>query len=1084
MTVHVVSASAGTGKTYRLTGAVRDALLAPESSLERARPEGVVAVTYTKKAAAELESRIRTDLVRAGRGDLAARVRDGYLGTVHSVCERLLREHALEAGHSPYLEPIAEPQRERLFAEALAAVLAGREAGIERIALRLGLEGWEAGPLRRIVELARENGLDGAALRAAGERSVAGLLSILEPISMTGEEYLERLGDAARAADERLAARALAGGAAAVRREVVADLVRALPRGLPPWPLQAKALNQRWTRAEQPDVAALQDTIRWHLSCEPFHADLQALTGELFGVAADALDAYAEAKQAARVVDFQDMLALAARLLERTSVASALAGRLDLVVVDEFQDTSPMQLAVVSALARIARRSVWVGDRKQAIFGFQGSDPVLVGEAMAHALAGREPEFLSSSWRSRPPLVAFTSEVFARALAPHGFTEREVRIGTPPERPDPAALRGTPVLECWSWQGKGEPNAIADGVVRLLAEAPPVRDRETGAVRPVRRSDVAVLARRNEECLAIAAALRARGAPARLELADLAATPEAILVRSAVALVADPTDGVAAMDVSYLGGGAADPDAWLSARLVEVARERAARAAAEAAGAAPPETGLPFSADPRVAALRALSPRARALAPAEALDAALAAAGALELLRTWPDPAQRLANVEALRGAARAYEDLCRVRRGAATVAGLVDHLATLSEQKDADQQAAPTTEDAVTVSTWHSAKGLEWPVVVLGSLDFARDRDPWDACVERPERFDPARPLAGRWVRWWPWPYGKLSAGLELAARADATPTAAALRADDARERARLLYVAFTRARDRLVLAAATRDGEPCVKALEPLRDAVAMPFGAAEGMGVARAGAVELPCRARAVSGAEVEPQPVAPAPRPWYDGAPPVARAPEVVNPSSESGVPGPPAPARIVAVSPLAGRAPLGDVPDMGALGDAVHAFLAADRGAGDREGIGARLLASYGVAGAVAPASLVRASDALRTFLEARCPDAAWRREWPVRARLPDRGEPRLLQGEVDLFLERPDGFVLVDHKSFPGDDRARDERIVGYAAQLGLYAFALERALGKPLLAAFVHLPIRGEIVEVDVRAVVDAWNERTARAA
>ncbi|HVI92721.1 MAG TPA: UvrD-helicase domain-containing protein, partial [Anaeromyxobacter sp.] len=206
MTVHVVSASAGTGKTYRLTGAVRDALLAPESSLERARPEGVVAVTYTKKAAAELESRIRTDLVRAGRGDLAARVRDGYLGTVHSVCERLLREHALEAGHSPYLEPIAEPQRERLFAEALAAVLAGREAGIERIALRLGLEGWEAGSLRRIVELARENGLDGAALRAAGERSVAGLLSILEPISMTGEEYLERLGDAARAADERLAA--------------------------------------------------------------------------------------------------------------------------------------------------------------------------------------------------------------------------------------------------------------------------------------------------------------------------------------------------------------------------------------------------------------------------------------------------------------------------------------------------------------------------------------------------------------------------------------------------------------------------------------------------------------------------------------------------------------------------------------------------------------------------------------------------------------------------------------------------------------------------------------------------------------
>ncbi|BDG02919.1 UvrD-helicase domain-containing protein [Anaeromyxobacter oryzae] len=1087
MTVHVVSASAGTGKTFHLTGAVRDALLAPEASPDRARPEGVVAITYTRKAAAELESRIRTDLIRAGRGDLAARVRDGYLGTVHSVCERLLRELALEAGHSPFLEPIAEPQRERLFAEALAAVLAGREAPIERIASRFQLEGWETGPLRKIVELARENGLDGAGLRAAGERSLAALAAVLPPISMTGEEYLERLGAEAREADRRLRALNRAGKAAGARRDAVADLVRALDRGLPPWATQLKAVRQEWTGAEQPLVAGLLETVPWHLSAESFHADLTDLTRELFAVAADALDAYAEAKQAARVVDFQDMLALAARLLEDAGVAASLAGKLDLVVVDEFQDTSPMQLAVVSALERIARRSVWVGDRKQAIFGFQGSDPVLMGEAMAHALGGREPEFLSESWRSRRPLVDFTSELFAHALAPHGFDEREVRITTPAERPDPPALRDAPVLECWSWDGNGEPHAVADGVFRLLAEAPPVREKDTGVVRPLRRKDVAVLARRNEDCRAIASALRARGIPARLELADLAQTPEAILVRSAVALVADPADGVAAMDVSYLSGGAADPDAWLSARLVEAARDRAARASAEAVGAVPPGAALPFSDDARVAALRTLHERARSLAPAEALDAALAAAAVLELLRTWPDPAQRLANVEALRGAARAYENLCRVRRCAATVAGLVEHLATLAEQKDADYQAVPGTEDAVTLSTWHSAKGLEWPVVVLASLAFAKDRDPWDACIERPERFDPARPLAGRWVRWWPWPYGKLSAGLELADRVDETPSAAALREDDARERVRLLYVVFTRARDRLVLAAGVKKGAPCVAALEPLRDVagqpvLAMPFGAVEGMAVARAGTVALPCRVRALSGAEVEPQPVAAAARPWYDGAPSVIRGREVVNPSNEPVAAS--EPGRIVAVTPLAGRAPLRDVADMGALGDAVHAFLAADRRAGDREAVAARLLAAYGVAGTVAPASLVHASDALRAFLEARYPGAAWRREWPVRARLVDRGEPRLLQGEVDLFLERPDGFVLVDHKSFPGNDRERDERVVAYAAQLGLYAFVLERALGKPLLAAFIHLPIRGEIVEVDVGRVVEEWRERSTTAA
>jgi ATP-dependent exoDNAse (exonuclease V) beta subunit len=141
----------------------------------------------------------------------------------------------------------------------------------------------------------------------------------------------------------------------------------------------------------------------------------------------------------------------------------------------------------------------------------------------------------------------------------------------------------------------------------------------------------------------------------------------------------------------------------------------------------------------------------------------------------------------------------------------------------------------------------------------------------------------------------------------------------------------------------------------------------------------------------------------------------------------------------------------------------------------------RLLTAYGVAGVVAPASLVRASDALRTFLDARYPGVAWRREWPVRARFADGGQPRLLQGEVDLFLELPDGFVLVDHKSFPGNDRDRDERVVRHAAQLGLYAFALERALQKPLLAAFIHLPIRGEMVEVDVGASLTEWRSRSA---
>ncbi|MFL5301314.1 MAG: PD-(D/E)XK nuclease family protein, partial [Anaeromyxobacteraceae bacterium] len=146
-----------------------------------------------------------------------------------------------------------------------------------------------------------------------------------------------------------------------------------------------------------------------------------------------------------------------------------------------------------------------------------------------------------------------------------------------------------------------------------------------------------------------------------------------------------------------------------------------------------------------------------------------------------------------------------------------------------------------------------------------------------------------------------------------------------------------------------------------------------------------------------------------------------------------------------------------------------AFLAADQ-AGDgerRRAMAARLLAAHGVEGAIDPRTLLDASEALHRWLDARYPGAVWRREWPVRALL-GADPQRLLVGEVDLFLELPDGFVLVDHKSFPGGERERDRKLSEeWAPQLGWYADALANALGKPLRAAYIHLPIRGEMAEV-----------------
>jgi ATP-dependent helicase/nuclease subunit A len=353
-----------------------------------------------------------------------------------------------------------------------------------------------------------------------------------------------------------------------------------------------------------------------------------------------------------------------------------------------------------------------------------------------------------------------------------------------------------------------------------------------------------------------------------------------------------------------------------------------------------------------------------------------------------------------------------------------------------------------------------------------------FEVAVEPAAAFQFEEPLAGRWVRYWPWPYGGMSTKLALLDAAGQSPEAARAIERDGRERLRLLYVGFTRARDLLVTVAKVDDGAAATAALAPLDDEkgkprVVFPFDAEVGPGEVRVGKRRWPCAVRQFSGLRYEAEPKPRTAVGWYAKGAHAQHPPERLNPSSEPRTGGP---AKVVAVTPLGKRRELSAGADqMGALGDAIHAFLAADV-AGDggvRRAMAARLLAAHGVEGAIDPRTLLEASESLHRWLDARYPGAVWRREWPVRARL--GGDPqRLLVGEVDLFLELPDGFVLVDHKSFPGSERERDRRLTEeWAPQLGWYADALARALGKPLKAAFIHLPIRGEMAEVEVAGMM-----------
>jgi ATP-dependent helicase/nuclease subunit A len=1077
--IDIVRASAGTGKTHHLTERLIEALVHDDP---RARPEGVMAITYTRRAATELQSRVRKALIHSGQFELAARLRDGYLGTVHATCDRILREFALEAGLSPSLRPLGEAMGKRLLDQAIGEVLLEAGGlGIDAIAQRLSLPDWHHA-VKDLVSHARGNALGPKDLEESGARSLAGMQALLRTTAAPDPSFIQDLVAPLKEASVRLQ------WSNRLRPKILAALRAVEADKLPPWGTLVELVQLIPQRNSETYLPALIASVERHLSHPNFHADIAGMIRGVTGLASRALAEYARQKREAQVVDYDDMLAETLVLLDHPVVATALGERLDLLLVDEFQDTTPIQLAILLRLAALARRTVWVGDPKQAIYSFQGSDPELMAAALRHTRT--TGQVLERSYRSRPELVRLCSAIFVAAFRPWGLAPGEVRLM--PNRQDVPGLQAEPAVELWAWRTEAwsrtaEACAIADGIAALLRDRVPVE--VNGEVRPAERGDIAVLCRINTHCVRVASALANRGIAARVRLGGLFGTPETWLVRAALAVVHDPEAGVPALEVAWLLGKAAeDPDAFLARRLDEV----------EVTPGAPP-----FSNEASIEALRSLAAETVGRSPVETFDRVLATLDLLRVLRAWPDGARRVANLEAMRAEIVAFEEQCALEHTPCTLGPLLAHLAEQArgERDDdrvraGDEQAMPTDDQAVTVTTVHQSKGLEWPIVVLGSLDYRFEPSPFRVVVEPAAEFDPRRPLADRRVRYWPNPYGRVE-GTTLAQRAAATPEAAKELERHHHEELRLLYVGFTRARDRLVLPIENRGGNWRKRWLERLGEGypvLGLPLGpdgpiaedenltmalpnrpappSVARIVVAGDDPHEVPCLVRRVDPGVARSR-MELAPGGWV-----AARRPPIVDldaiQPSDLDIEDPAI--EVLPPDPLAGRLPLRTrVEDFRDVGDAIHGFLAADHPAlPDRLAAADRWRTDMGVEAAIEGESMLRMGDALRAWVERRHPGATWLREWPVRWLLRTERGPRLMVGEIDLVLDTPLGMILVDHKAFPGEAAERDLRARAHAGQLLAYRAALEDATGRTVIGMYLHFPLRGEIQEL--RAPVDVF--------
>lgn len=1062
MNIRIITASAGTGKTTRLAEVLGEAI-----RTGMARPEAIIATTFTKQAAAELQNRARTQLLHQGLGREAQALLTSRIGTVNSVCGSLVTDFSFELGLSPELRTLDEAAAALELQRSLATVVTeAASARLQSFRERFDREfDWQY-EVQRLIEAARANGLDEAALAASAARSVGSLDECLGPVDL-GENLDAKL---AEAIDAALAAIDTAVDATATTKEYLEFLGRCrrhLGEQRLRWGDWANLISKSPAKKSASHITRVRECAARHIEHPRLREEMHELVRLLFDVAAQGLAAYQRRKHERGLLDFGDQEVLALKLLGRSEICEILREQLDLVLVDEFQDTSPLQLAIFLKLAALARQSVWVGDPKQAIYGFRGADPALMDAAIETLVSpshdpdlvvaavravsekSRQVETLSTSHRSRPDLVALTNAVFVKAFESQGMPEERVRLSA--SRSESQTLGPAVTQLRLEVPGRSSgvvlAQALAEGVRALLGSGPVVWDRSHGVERPARPSDVAVLCRTNAQCGNVAEALGSAGLASVVARIGLLDTPEALLLTAGLRLWVDGRDRVAAATMvrwiehpenaaTFVEAALADGESVLDAGVVT-----AVRVARESS----PDRDLPAAIDAIV----------------DALDLRRLAAG-------WGNQAQRIANIDTFRAHAIRYRDERLASGASPSIVGFIRYLDLLVAPQgwgDTRQDTCSRvgSEDAVSVSTWHAAKGLEWPIVILFGLESLREPQAYGVHVLSDRKaFAIEEPLGGRWVHFWPNPYttGNQRGPVKDAYERSAVHKDIGHKAN--REALRVLYVGWTRPRDRLMLAA--QDGKLLEGILSTLVDIdpSIVPATRADAAGSVPsrwAGhdfdlfvAVHKPLSATVVL-PHVEGT--------VGEGNEAIERFPASVAPSSAV-----PRAARLGEPFRLGAPIRWEAHVEADALGQAVHDFLAADDASAPadlRRAIASRLLTGYGVEAALRPERLLEMGDRLWGWTRLRFGETCrLRREWPVAER---RQGGTVVGGTVDLMVEVGDVVAVVDHKSF--GLAAAEQRKDALAGQLGCYADAVVRARSSAEVSTWVHLPFEGLVVQV-----------------
>ncbi len=826
-----VSAGAGSGKTFTLTRRIVYAL-SPESGPFVEHLDQVLAITFTKDAAAEIRDRVRRALIDEGMDEEALTVDDAWISTIHGMCSRILRAHALELGIDPEFTVLTDT--DELMDQAVEHVLAratAPDAAPELAASLKALYAWypmagEGGPfgagttikglVRELLELSSQlpGGMDDVRV-ARGQADTSAL----------ADAYRASLG-ASKAATEKAQVALDAIDAFEASGKTMADAARlmmscTMPRASKAFPKEQVEL----LKAEAADAF-----INIVLACGG--PALDALVGLARSVEAE----YRALKAAQSALDNNDLLRMAYEALrDYPAIRAAYEGRFKMVMIDEFQDTDQMQVDLIRYLTGAGERALCtVGDAQQSIYRFRGAEVEVfrrqerkVGSAASETVAtpdvpAGELVKLVRNFRSHDEVLRYVARVFDGddGGLMQGFLDLEASDGRKDTLVADASRRQALFVAGGSTQERtqAKARAIAERF-RSLADAGQPQGGMVLLLGRMTNADVYAQAFRDQglDCVIAGGSVFAQAA-------------EVQTVRALVCALANPADtaqGLMPLLASPMFALGAQEFLALATKLDSETGETSRRnidAGIMNDSDVPGLQGLPLVTRAREVLRYALRRVGRDSFASIARDVVNASGWFVRLAQRGPEGKAIAANVlKALDAVAEAEAEFGNSPR---SIALAFDRFLAGKEAPGALNEEG---DGAVRIMTVHASKGLEYPVVAVAECFGVRKSsgaaqmgrvEGGAQVVALPARFDGVKLADGTFVKgddvkkqfehafkgkgtslWLPPELME-----DVCATGSPAEAFVRLRNDDLQlsleERARLLYVAMTRARELVILA------------------------------------------------------------------------------------------------------------------------------------------------------------------------------------------------------------------------------------------------------------------------------------------